>query len=45
MFISDHDDPNARLTAYDAGGNDYIVEPYAAEELARKAKVAQQPLQ
>jgi CheY-like chemotaxis protein len=40
LFVSSHDDLETRLAAYDAGGNDYIVKPYAAEELGRKLAVA-----
>jgi len=42
MFVSSHNDLDTRLTAYDAGGNDFIVKPYEPAELARKAAVAQQ---
>lgn len=45
IFISAHDDLNTRLTAYDAGGNDYIVKPYSAEELARKIRLAEVALE
>jgi CheY-like chemotaxis protein len=44
IFISSHDDLETRLLAYDAGGNDYVVKPYAAEELAKKVKVAERAL-
>ncbi|WP_306602955.1 PleD family two-component system response regulator [Azonexus sp.] len=40
IFVSASDDLDTRLTAYDAGGNDYIVKPYAAQELARKIEIA-----
>ena len=40
IFASAHDDLETRLAAYDAGGNDYIVKPYAEEELARKIGIA-----
>ena len=40
IFASVHDDLETRLAAYDAGGNDYIVKPYAPSELARKIRVA-----
>lgn len=45
VFASSHDDLETRLTAYDAGGNDYIVKPYAPEELARKIEVARRMLE
>ncbi len=45
IFISAHDDLETRLTAYDAGGNDYIVKPYDQEELARKVGVASRAVQ
>lgn len=40
IFVSSHDDLETRLAAYDAGGNDYIVKPFAPEELARKIGLA-----
>ena len=45
IFVSAHDDLETRLGAYDAGGNDYIVKPYAPEELARKIEVAKRMLE
>ena len=45
IFISSHDDLETRLAAYDAGGNDYIVKPFAPEELAHKVRVAERSLQ
>ena len=45
IFASSHDDLETRLAAYDAGGNDYIVKPYAQEELARKIGIASRALQ
>jgi CheY-like chemotaxis protein len=42
MFVSARNDLQTRLTAYDAGGNDFIVKPYELDELARKAAVARQ---
>lgn len=45
IFASSHDDLVTRLAAYDAGGDDYIVKPYAQEELARKIGVAGRALQ
>jgi CheY-like chemotaxis protein len=44
IFISGHDDLETRLLAYDAGGDDYVVKPYDAEELARKVVVAERAL-
>jgi CheY-like chemotaxis protein len=44
IFISSHDDLETRLLAYDAGGDDYIVKPYDAAELARKVFVARAAL-
>lgn len=45
IFISSHDDIETRLAAYDAGGNDFIVKPYAPEELEQKVRVAEQYLE
>jgi|JI61114BRNA_FD_contig_61_1826474_length_3339_multi_2_in_0_out_0_3 DNA-binding response OmpR family regulator len=42
MFVSSHNDLETRLTAYDAGGNDYIVKPFELAELTRKVDVARQ---
>jgi CheY-like chemotaxis protein len=44
IFISGHDDLDTRLRAYDAGGNDFMVKPYAPEELMRKVRVAERAL-
>lgn len=44
IFISSHDDLETRLAAYDAGGNDFMVKPYAPEELMRKVRVAEREL-
>lgn len=44
IFISAHDDLDTRLAAYDAGGNDFMVKPYAPEELVRKVRVAERVL-
>ncbi|MDD5176225.1 MAG: response regulator [Sterolibacterium sp.] len=41
-FISGNDTIEARLAGYDAGGEDFIVKPFAPEEVLRKIKVAQQ---
>lgn len=41
IFISSHDDLETRLAAFDAGGNDFIVKPYASEELVKKVQVAE----
>lgn len=40
-FVSSQDTIEARLTGYDAGGQDFIVKPFQAEEVLRKVKVAQ----
>lgn len=40
-FISSHDNIEARLKAYDAGGEDFIVKPFEPAELLRKLKVAE----
>lgn len=45
IFISSHDDLETRLKAYDAGGSDYLVKPFAPEELAQKVRVAQHLLE
>lgn len=41
MFVSGHDTIDERIKGYDAGGEDFIVKPFAPEELLRKVKVAQ----
>jgi CheY-like chemotaxis protein len=41
IFISAHDDLETRLAAYEAGGSDFVIKPYAAEELTRKVRVAE----
>jgi len=45
IFISVHDDLETRLTAYDAGGDDFIVKPFEFEEMERKLRVAERSLQ
>lgn len=44
-FISSHDNIDARLRGYDAGGEDFIVKPFQPEEVRRKVKVAKQIVQ
>lgn len=44
IFVSAHDDLETRLKAYAAGGNDYLVKPYAVEELKAKLQIARQSL-
>lgn len=41
-FVSGQDTIDARLKGYDAGGEDFIVKPFQAEEVLRKVKIAQQ---
>jgi DNA-binding response OmpR family regulator len=45
IFISSHDDLETRLAAFDAGGNDFIVKPFAPEELVKRVRVAERFLQ
>lgn len=45
IFVSAYDDLETRLAAYDAGGDDYVVKPFAPEELGRKIAVAQRAAQ
>ena len=40
-FVSSQDTIEARLKGYDAGGEDFIVKPFQAEEVLRKVQVAQ----
>jgi len=40
IFVSGHDDLEQRLAAYEAGGSDFIVKPYAPQELVRKVQLA-----
>ena len=41
-FVSSQDTIEARLTAYDAGGEDFVIKPFRGEELLHKVRVAQQ---
>jgi CheY-like chemotaxis protein len=41
IFISAHDDIEIRLSAYNAGGTDFIAKPYAPVELEAKIVLAQ----
>jgi CheY-like chemotaxis protein len=41
-FVSGQDTIDARLKGYDAGGEDFIVKPFEAEEVLRKVQVARQ---
>jgi CheY-like chemotaxis protein len=41
-FVSSQDTIEARLKGYDAGGEDFIVKPFEAEEVLRKVQVARQ---
>jgi CheY-like chemotaxis protein len=41
-FISGYDTIDAKLMGYDAGGEDFIVKPFAPEEVLQKIKVAKQ---
>lgn len=38
IFVSSHDTLEERLAAFDAGGDDFVVKPFDAEVLHRKAK-------
>jgi CheY-like chemotaxis protein len=40
IFLSGHDDLQSRLSAYDAGGSDFIAKPFDADEVLRKAWVS-----
>ncbi len=39
-FVSGHDTIEARLEGYEAGGENFIVKPFAAEELVSKIRVS-----
>jgi CheY-like chemotaxis protein len=41
-FVSGQDTIEARLKGYDAGGEDFVVKPFEAEEVLRKVQIAQQ---
>ena len=45
IFVSGHDTIEERIKGYDAGGEDFIVNPFEPEELLRKFKIAQQMIQ
>lgn len=40
IFVSSHDTLEERMAAFDAGGDDFIIKPYDAQELLRKAVLA-----
>lgn len=40
IFVSGLDSVEERLAGYDAGGDDYIIKPFQADELMRKVKIA-----
>ncbi len=40
LFVSVHDDLETRIQTYEAGGQDFIVKPFAPEELERKVQLA-----
>jgi CheY-like chemotaxis protein len=40
IFLSGHDDLQSRLSAYDAGGSDFIAKPFDTDEVLRKAWVS-----
>ena len=44
IFVSAHDDLETRLAAHDAGGNDYVVKPYAKEHLLEKIEIAKRAI-
>lgn len=39
MFVSAHDTPEARLAAYKAGGDDYLLKPVTDDELCHKVEL------
>ncbi len=39
MFVSVHDTPEARIAAYKAGGDDYLLKPVADDELRHKVEL------
>jgi len=40
IFVSGQESIEARIAGYDAGGEDFVVKPFAPEELLRKVRVA-----
>jgi DNA-binding response OmpR family regulator len=39
VFISSHDTLDDRITAYEAGGDDFVAKPFDAQEAAQKAAI------
>jgi DNA-binding response OmpR family regulator len=40
IFLSGHDELDARLRAYDNGGSDFMAKPFVPDEVLRKARLA-----
>jgi DNA-binding response OmpR family regulator len=45
LFISRNEDPEARLKGYEAGGEEFILKPYAIDEVRHRVQAARRALE